>query len=626
MQLSPYSPQSKKPPVAPRFGAVGHVAELKGLTGVADQIFKRVTHDRTTEMLLEDFVGFGLLRTWMDLRRGKTYGNDQSNWPAASERLARETLSIVTDNVLAGGVAFALAKAMDKGHKGFSNQFIDFDTLNLFREIAGKIDPKVSKAQSTAEQAFLDDLTSRLNAETPKQCRELLEQAWAAGKAPPAKSTFRQGLQNWAKGKKEVGTLKDAARLANAIHQEAQSFNWDTRLKDGTAATLKLDGLLDDVSRFSRHMNDSWAAKLKEGGNPCWKSLADSTIAHTLSTKARRIPVAMTAAMAATFAVPFVITELSRKIWNINYYPGELGLKKRETLENASKNQSQSFWQRHFPYMAETLQNGNPFPLLISLLPVPLAAGLFDTVKRQGFAPWKKGAQKVWLKMFDFQKGKPFTAQQQMASVFALLITSRLLNARTDNEFRERMVDSFAGWGIWILGTPLIKQVVAQISDKHFGTKLLKDVGGKTQLRTREEIEYLLKDGIRLAEDKGTKLTKEVWDRTYRANVRLGIGSTIATMAMLGIVEPWIGIKWTQWNEKRKQAKQQLPQTLPAVSPSMPGTAMPSFVPPTTSFQFPAPFNQNIGAPASFPSVAPYPKADVNPAPSYWPNIASTQI
>lgn len=554
MQLSPYSSQPKKPPVAPRFGAAGHVAPLKGLTGMADQIFKRVTHDRTTEMLLEDFVGFGLLRTWMDLRRGQTYGDNQSNWPAASERMARETLSILTDNVLAGGVAYAMAKAMDKGYKGLSNQFIDFDTLNLFKEIAGRIDGKRSAVQTQAETAFLDDLTGRLKASNPQQCRELLEKAWKAGKAPPEQTTFKQGFQNWMKGKKEVGTLKDAANLANAIRNEAQSFQWETRLGNGKAITLKLDGLLDDLARFSRHMDGTWAAKAKMGAKPCWKDLAQSTIKHTLQTKSRRIPVAILAAMGATFAVPFAITEVTRKVWGINYYPGELGLKNKETLQNRS-GQPEGFFERHFPYIAETLKNGNPLPFLLTLLPVPFAVGCFDTVKQQFKAPWKLGRQ-AWLKMFDFQKGKPFTAQQQMASVFALLITSRLLNARTDNEFRERMVDSFLGWGIWILGTPKIKEMVARISDKKFGTKLLKQVGNKTVLRTREEIEHLLKDGIRLAEDKGVQLSQEVLDKTYRANVRIGIGSTIATMLMLGIVEPWVGIKLTQWNEKRKQAKQ----------------------------------------------------------------------
>jgi len=622
MQLSPYSPQPKKPPAAPRFGAAGHVAELKGFIGAADQIFKRVTHDRTTEMLLEDFVGFGLLRTWMDLRRGKTYGDDQSNWPAASERMARETLSILTDNVLAGGVAYAMAKGMDSGFKGFSNQFIDFDTLNLFKEIAGRIDGKTSAIQPQAEKAFLDDLTGRLKATNPQQCRELLEKAWKAGKAPPVKTTFKQGFQNWVQGKKEVGTLKDAASLANAIKSEAQSFQWDTKLSDGKAISLKLDGLLDDLSRFSRHMNGSWAAKAQAGAKPCWKELATNTIEHTLKTKSRRIPVAILAAMGATFAVPFVITELTRKVWGINYYPGELGLKQKESLQNASAAQPQGFFERHFPYMTETLKNGNPLPFLLTLLPVPFAVGCFDTVKQKFIAPWKLGKQ-GWLKLFDFQKGRPFTAQQQMASVFALLITSRLLNARTDNEFRERMVDSFLGWGIWILGTPKIKEMVARFSDQNCGTKLLKQVGNKTVLRTREEIEHLLKDGIRLAEDKGVELTKDVLNKTYRANVRIGIGSTIATMLMLGIVEPWVGIKLTQWNEKRKQAKQQamnppVNNTQPvAASPAsfnqpVPGYSSPAVPAPMPAYPFPMRVNQN---PSPFSPFGALPGTPLNPQP-----------
>ncbi len=555
MQLSPISPQPKKPVIAPRFGVAPHVAELKGLTRVADQVFKRVTYDRTTEMLLEDFVGFGLLRTWMDLRRGKTYGDEQqNNLPAASERMARETLSILTDNVLAGGVAYAVAKALDGKHKGFSNQFIDFDTLSLFREIAGKLDPDKAKAQATAEEAFLQALQTRLNPEDPAACKRLLQEAWVSGKKAPVKSTFGQSLQNWWHGKQDVKSLQDATKLANAIRPKAESYGWTNALKDGVPRTFKLDSLLDDVSRFSRHMNGTWAAEQAQKAAPCWKTLAESSIKHTLQTKATRIPVAMLAAMGATFAVPFVITELTRKIWGINYYPGEIGLKDKESLEKASGNSSQTFWQRHFPYITESLKNGNPVPFLTTLLPVPLAFGLYDTVNRKMF----RGGKRQWLKMFDFQKARPFTAQQQMASVFALLITSRLLNSRTDNEFRERMVDSFAGWGIWILGTPLIKEAVARISDAKWGTKLLKEVNGKRVLRTREEIEHLLLPQL---QHLPAKEAKAIADRTLSASARLGIGSTVATMLMLGIVEPWIGIKWTQYNEKRKQAQQAAAQT-----------------------------------------------------------------
>ncbi|MEB3029894.1 hypothetical protein VJI72_08895, partial [Parvimonas micra] len=75
----------------------------------------------------------------------------------------------------------------------------------------------------------------------------------------------------------------------------------------------------------------------------------------------------------------------------------------------------------------------------------------------------------------DFSKKLPFTGTQQMAAGFAVLITARLLGSRSDNEFRERLIDSFAGWGLWIFGTPLLKKGIAWLSDRSGKTQLLKD-------------------------------------------------------------------------------------------------------------------------------------------------------
>jgi hypothetical protein len=246
--------------------------------------------------------------------------------------------------------------------------------------------------------------------------------------------------------------------------------------------------------------------------------------------------------------VPFVISAATRKYWGINYYPGEIGLRKHPATAGNQPDAQKSFVERHFPYIAQTLKNGNPVPFVLSLLPLPFAMGVFNTVGRYWLKPWEAGFGKKLLRTFDFQKAKPFTAQQQMASVFALLITSRLWNSRSDNEFRERMVDSFLGWGLWILGTPLIKKGVAWASDRWGRTALLNEKGA---LRSREEIKHLLTSETMV---NGKTLGQQLLDKTYHRNIALGIGSTIATMLLLGIVEPWIGIRWTQVDEKKKQA------------------------------------------------------------------------
>lgn len=565
MQLSPFTPQPQKTRQMPRFGN-GYVRELTGVTHVFNEGFKRITHDRTTEMLLEDFVGFGVLRTYMDWRRGKTYGNDQNNLPAASERMARETLSILTDNVLAGGVAYGIGSWLDRDKQGFSNQFIDFDTLELFQDVAKTVQAQALANAEAAKEEFLKELQKRfegaktLGPDARKACQEFINDAWEAGKNEIPKQSMGQGFQNWWNAKKDNPALTNATRLVKALDPNQGTYSWNLVTKDGKSIPVKLDNLSDDITRFARHMKEA-----TQGSTKGWAETATETIKHTLKTKSQRIPLAITAAMAATFAVPFVISELTRKWWGIDYYPGEIGLRKQPSPGQQKTEPKKSFWERHFPYMAQTLKDGNPAPFLVSLTPLFFAAGFFNTVNRSFLSPGK-GFIKNWLKNFDFQKAKPFTAQQQMASVFALLITSRLWNSRSDNEFRERMVDSFLGWGLWILGTPLIKKAIASLSDRPAdGTVLLNEQG---ELRSQAEIKNLLQVGMHV---NGKELTQEMLDKTYHRNVWLGIGSTIATMIMLGVVEPWIGIRWTQHNEKKKQAAEAT-QAKPIVplNPSMP--------------------------------------------------------
>jgi hypothetical protein len=101
-----------------------------------------------------------------------------------------------------------------------------------------------------------------------------------------------------------------------------------------------------------------------------------------------------------------------------------------------------------------------------------------------------------------------------------------------------------------------------------------------------------------------------------KANIGIGIVSTLATMGILGFGAPLAGIKLTQWNEKRKQEKQNqqpIPPSpvLPAPSPVV--TPSPQ---PTTPFGFSNQFNapamsQPFGIPTQ-PTANPYAFQPVN--------------
>jgi hypothetical protein len=287
-----------------------------------------------------------------------------------------------------------------------------------------------------------------------------------------------------------------------------------------------------------------------------------------------------------TLSVPLFNHWVTRKVDDIDYYPGEIGLPtgKRAQTQSLQSNQiaesnpwgaavpldvpafqgslrvgeefsaflaakakaTQALQQggnqageekRPFaPYVREALKDGNPLPLALTLLPIPFAVGMFDTVKRQFLNPFAKGFGGKWLKMYDFTKGFPFTTQQQVASLFALLIGSRLANARSGNEFRERLVDSMLGWGIWILATPFLKEQFAKRLDPT-GKTLWKTVDGQFKLRSMAEAEKLLDP--KLAAKTAGRLK---W---------IGRGSTLITMVLLGIVEPLLAILWTKHRSER---------------------------------------------------------------------------
>jgi len=132
-----------------------------------------------------------------------------------------------------------------------------------------------------------------------------------------------------------------------------------------------------------------------------------------------------------------------------------------------------------------------------------------------------------------------------MAALFALLISARLLNSRTDNEFNERALDSFVGWGAWIMGTPILNKLAAKALDHYTGTALTKP--GELGLRSRAEIEALRKLG---------EASEEVMRRTLKSHIWMQVGTTVATMIGLGIFIPWGCLKLTQRNEKHKQQLQ----------------------------------------------------------------------
>jgi|GEM_PF-2095855 len=534
-----------------RFGA-GPVDSTKltsGLTKTVDHFYQSIMGSRSSQMIWEDLIGFGLMRAGIDLYRDKLSakqqpgGKDQSgsqgqlNWAAAGERVGRETASILTDNILGGFVAALMGKYIfDKTYSktaktaALHNKFIDFTTLEAFQKAVGK-----------DEKEFVAKLA---DSQFAKQHHDIgktsLQEAWKAGQEFSSVDSKQLA--------EKIKTL--TAELSEKLGEHKQGFTYiRKRNADGhPVKTVNLHALLEDVSLFSQHMEKLVKEQSPKSANAkTWHHLADETLQRTLRAKNITIPAGLGLAMLATFSVPFAISGISRKFFGITSYPGELAARKAQQKEQKEKNKAhQGFWEGHAPYLTECVKKGNYWPLLLTLSPLPLAAGIVNTTKlsKLGLPTFVK-SWKEWKHLFDYQKLKPFTAQQQMAALFALLISARLLNSRTDNEFNERALDSFVGWGAWIMGTPILNKLAAKALDHYTGTALTKP--GELGLRSRAEIEALTKLG---------EASEEVMRRTLKSHIWMQVGTTVATMIGLGIFIPWGCLKLTQRNENHKQQLQ----------------------------------------------------------------------
>lgn len=549
---SPIRPSSRKP--ATRFGVSG------SFTAGMDRAFSFIQKTRTREMLVEDFFGMAFLRTFMDLMRQYFFketdlNKRQLNFPAARERLFRETFSIITDNISGGVVAWLFANAATRLRKtpNFGNQFASNETLALFQ--------KQLVPNSLTREAFLRNL-AKLVADNPAQTEDVFKVLNQAVIVANQKTLprFQPGyllqwgpLKKWWQGRNAqkaaaAEVIKDAA-VTIAKRFKADKTTLDVVIQGNT---FPLNGLIEDAAAFTKFVGQ------KANGKGWCAKVAQNILEETAKVNRSRLGLGLGVALVSTLLVPYMNHILTRKMYKIDSYPGEKGL---GTLKMVNEKEKKSFFEWHMPYLTESLKNKKWIPAFLTSIPVFLFFGV-DTAKLSA-GQWGKallfgkGYFKKLASMLQFGKGFPFTTQQQMASCYAFLIFSRLVSARTENEFRERFVDSLVlGWTVWILATPLLKRAIAKCWDVNL---LKKTADGATVLKSRLEIERLVHNV------KGSSVGRLVLGTGSKSTlgkyILMSGFATLITMFVLGIVEPYIAIKWTEWRALKSRTKKLLTES-----------------------------------------------------------------
>jgi hypothetical protein len=505
-------------------------------------------------MIFEDGLANGLGKTLFDMSRGLWFGLGHLNGLLGLERGLSEVGSILTDCISPGVLAQGVGSVADKHLGTFTTHYLQQATLGHAQahwqhagqgaSFASVLDSAVSHWSATTE-ALNPNAQRVAQLVTPNRLASLLN---------PAEKKGTLSLNNPA-------LMALAAELKTPLGL-SDSLDVVLHLPKATGlppASLPLPTLLGDMAYLQHYLADKPQQALKSlGRTQYWKKVQ---IAQLI------------ASMVLTIAVPFSIKAATRAFTGGDTYPGEAGLKVAPTgpayqqgyfgtgtnpqgLAQVQPIQPPSFWQRTLPYVSGSLAKGNPLPLIGSALPLVFATGLFRTGDRAFVLPalgkevktLAKGLirlepsalwQRNWWASLDFERGFPFTTQQQMAMLFAGLISSRLLTARSPNEYRERATDGSMGWGLWILGSPTLRPLMAKYLFEGGKYELLKTItaaqgASRLALRSATEVELLAADALK-AKGISVAAAKQQLSRVSAAAFALNI-------ALLGLVEPFISM------------------------------------------------------------------------------------
>lgn len=539
-------------------------------------------------------TGFDLSRNWI-YGTSETQG---ANTSLARERIFREVGNLFATNFLGGVLMYAFAKGGGNDHIG--TQFASMQTTDYLNKLVASIEKNAhAKPSHTSTQslnfrsslidAMSKDILADLRPQQRVSVNNKLEELFKQLDGPQREASFEQvstelekelgsdhkltrklkklsnnpsnalnklakeldyfiEKESWVKKNPTEFTaykklrnliqsssqlIDDAAEeLIGLVNTKANSFDIELHLseaKNGASKdvhTFKLNTLIEDAYEYTKSVE----AQSKVTHNPLHS--AKQLLKKTEAFKKWAFPLAFGASFVFTVVVPLLNKMLTRKVDNIESYPGEIGLRDMEKVNNKDK----GWFEKYMPYITNNLKDGNPMPLIYSLLPLPFATGMVDNAKLMGGKwdvkmPWAKGFGKRFRRMFQFRKVFPYVPVQQLTALCALVSSARVWTARDQIEARERYVDSYGGWALWIGVLPNIKNQIKNRLDKI----------GKTAFNGRD-----LNEVVRFTKDKD--LIKSTLKKNKVLESYIFLPLMLVTM---GIVEPLIALKWTESQVKK---------------------------------------------------------------------------
>ncbi len=427
---------------------------------------------------------------------------------------------------------------------------VNFETGQLEAAIS-KLEKALAKGQKAAKNN--GDLAQWLaSSKADNLNKQLAQKSKALAMWQPLKQTIHT---------QEDITERAAKKITHTLNPKQTHFDITRTLPTNKYKhTFSASEFITDVHRFLTNTKGRYTPA--EQAPTRWAKHANKLLKRTQRFNRWGIPLAYGVGFALTVAVPILNKLLTQKVDNTKSYPGIKGLMSLKPVDT----EKAPWYERLMPYVTEELKKGNSIPLLLGLLPLPLAFGMVNNAAlRAGkFAnirnnPFKRGGARKLLRLFQFRKGFPFVSVQQLAALCATVAATRNLTTRDGLEMRERFVDTYAGWLLWIPIIPNIHRLIAKKLDKKHGTHMVKHKSTGGVLRSGAEIRQFFP---KAAVNKTLGILGKLDKRTF-----------VAMVFMLGIVEPYIAIKWTEQQAKklRKEEKEnqwaQAVQSLTAQTP-----------------------------------------------------------
>lgn len=561
----------------------------------------------------EQTVCFTVPRTMQQLYRNK-HITGEVNKMAAWEMLIRDLMADFLDTFAPGLLAFGvIAPWLDKRHGAMTRRMMGQDGLNYYAAMAKPV---------TDSHQFLTAIDAQLQAYVGRNNGKALAdkalkipamvQAIAAKQAQHEQKMAK--VPYWRRMIARMTTTNPAETMADGLTQRWVAATGMTThdvslalpkaAKTAThALNVSLPEMLLDLGTIVNHQAKKPKKALTSG---YWGQKTTQLLGKTKKL-ARHHMWANAFALAASLSMPFVIRLITKSVYGKDAYPGSKALQDHFKSEapavkaterhhafvgqpsNPSPGTLQAGFAANdatstkndepaskgftwFPHLKKEWKEGRP---LHSAITAGFFAVLGAAVLRNRFlgAPavrkfGKKLNPTKWkdlVKVYQFQRGFPWTTIAQMELTYGLLCGIRLLSARNDSEWQETALrDAMLGWPTLTYGFEFVRKQLAKAANAPLvkainaktgatlttATALLRDAGG--DVRPQDHLTQGMVRNITGLSGQGLKKAVDMAVGTRRG---LTVVSSVISILLLSWLEPKWGIQLTTNLERKKHRK-----------------------------------------------------------------------